>query len=136
GGPLRALDDEGDGQRNLGAGLGVELLDLYHVSDGDLVLLAACLDDCVRGVLGCHRSSSFRLWARATCRSARDALVRSRVGPAVVGFSRKTTGPGYVRLAYRVKSSQVTACARCAWRRTTAHPRAHLPDSSSRTPVG
>src|SRR5262245_29846671 len=69
-----------------------------------------------------------RLWARATCGSARDALMRSHSGPAVVDFSRKTTGPGYVRLAYRVKSPQVTARARCAWRGTTDHPRAHLRD--------
>src|SRR6202008_462204 len=41
------VDDEGDRQRDVGAGLSVELLDLDHVSDGDLVLLAAGLDDCV-----------------------------------------------------------------------------------------
>src|SRR5689334_655604 len=76
-----------------------------------------------------------RLWARATCRYARGSWVRSHVGPAVVGVSRKTTGPGYVRPAYRVKSPQVTECAPCVWRCATAHPRAHLPDSSSRTPV-
>ena len=48
GGDLRAVDDQGDGQRDLGAGSTVELLDLDHVTDGDLVLLAAGLDDCVR----------------------------------------------------------------------------------------
>src|SRR5262249_61203576 len=84
--------------------------DFLPVSEGTLCLLAAGLADCVRRL----RPSSFRLWARPTCRSARNALVRSRVGPAVVGVSRKTTGPGYVRLAYRVKSPQVTACARAA----------------------
>src|SRR6478752_10174003 len=54
-GDLRALHDQGDRQRHFRAGLGVDLLDLDHVSDRDLVLLAACLDDCVRGFFGCHR---------------------------------------------------------------------------------
>jgi len=90
GGDLRAVDDQGDGQQDLGARLRLELLDLDHVSDGDLVLLAAGLDDCVRR----HRSSSSQ--------GARYLSVRSRVwgagawSPAVVGISRKTTGPGYV----------------------------------------
>ncbi len=38
---------QGDGQRYRRARLGLELLDLDHVTDGDLVLLAAGLDDCV-----------------------------------------------------------------------------------------
>ena len=54
-GDLRAVDDQGDGQRHLRAGLDLELLDLDHVTDRDLVLLAAGLDDRVRGFLGCHR---------------------------------------------------------------------------------
>src|SRR3954452_11240844 len=75
GGDVRAVDHQGDGQRDLGAGFDFELLDLDHVSDGDLVLLAAGLDVCVRGVLGCHRSSSVA--------GARDLSVRSRVLGAV-----------------------------------------------------
>src|SRR5690349_119367 len=47
GGDRRAADDESDGQRYRGTGLGLDLLDLDHVPDGDLVLLAARLDDCV-----------------------------------------------------------------------------------------
>src|SRR6478752_511313 len=46
-GDLRTVDDEGDGQRDLGTGLTVEFLDLHHVTLGDLVLLATGLDDCV-----------------------------------------------------------------------------------------
>src|ERR1700754_4894318 len=53
-GDLRSVHDERDRQRDLGAGLRVELLDLDYVSNGDLVLLAAGLDDCVAR----HRSSS------------------------------------------------------------------------------
>src|ERR1700757_4454206 len=53
GGHLGAIDHEGDRQRHVCTWLGVELLDLDHVSDGDLVLLAARLDDCV----GRHRCS-------------------------------------------------------------------------------
>src|SRR3979490_2072549 len=75
-----------------------------------------------------------RLWAGATGGGGGGVLGAGHNGPAVVGVSRKTTGPGYVRRAYRVKSPQVTARGRCAWRHTTAHWRAHLPDSSSTTP--
>src|SRR6059058_5175644 len=52
GGDRRAVDDQRNGQRDGGTGLGLDLLDLDHVTDGDLVLLAARLDDCVRGVIG------------------------------------------------------------------------------------
>src|SRR6516165_3674851 len=55
------VDDQGDRQRHLGPRLGFELLDLDHVSDGDFVLLAAGLDDCV----GRHRCSCLFLLARA-----------------------------------------------------------------------
>src|ERR1700722_13066875 len=41
------VDDQCNRQRHLGAGVGVELLDLDDVSDRDFVLLAAGLDDCV-----------------------------------------------------------------------------------------
>src|SRR6202165_1780451 len=43
-----AVDDQGHGQRHGRAGFGVELLDLDHVPNGNLVLLAAGLDDCGR----------------------------------------------------------------------------------------
>ena len=59
-----AVDNQRDRQRHLRTGLGVELLDLDHVSDGDLVLLAAGLDDCV----GRHRCSCLNVFrARASC---------------------------------------------------------------------
>src|ERR1700738_2438687 len=129
-GDLRSVDDEGDRQRDLGAGLRVELLDLDDVSDGDLVLLAAGLDDCVSR----HRSSSSL--------GARYSWVRERVlgaghnGPAVVGVSRKTTDPGYVSRAYRVKSPQVTACARSAfvgrWPSGTSRRAAAMPPCRGR----
>src|ERR1044072_1306601 len=44
-----AVDDEQRGERELGPRLTVELLDLDDVADGDLVLLAAGLDDRVHG---------------------------------------------------------------------------------------
>src|ERR1700752_4427119 len=71
GGDLRAVDNQGDGQRDLGAWLGLELFDLEHVSDGDLVLLAAGLDDCVRR----HRS----IHSYVVHLTARYLSVRSRV---------------------------------------------------------
>src|SRR5690349_8595213 len=55
---------------------------------------------------------------------ARGSWVRSHVGPAVVGVSRKTTGPGYVRPAYRVKSPQVTVSAVVGRRARGTHGRA------------
>src|SRR5215203_2817148 len=48
-GDIRAVNHEGDGQRHLRTGLDLELLDLDHVAHRDLVLLAAGLDDRVRG---------------------------------------------------------------------------------------
>src|SRR5829696_7016878 len=67
-GDVRAVDDQGDGQRDIGAWLRVKFLDLDHVSDRDLVLLAAGLDDCVRG----HRS--FFVSGRALLDGARAGL--------------------------------------------------------------
>ena len=47
GGHRGAVDDQGNRKRHVGARLGVELLDLDDVTDGDFVLLTAGLDDCV-----------------------------------------------------------------------------------------
>src|SRR6185369_13352680 len=74
-GDLGAVNHEGDGQRDLGAGLAVEFLNLDHVTDGEFVLLAAGLDDCVRR----HRSSA--LWARATGWCASGSGCGAAVGP-------------------------------------------------------
>src|SRR3954447_21631400 len=43
GGDLRSFDDQTGGQRDVATGFGCELLDLDHVADGDLVLLATGL---------------------------------------------------------------------------------------------
>src|SRR5699024_1197030 len=51
GGDRRTIDDEDRGQRHGGAGLALDLLDLDVVPFGDLVLLAAGLDDRVHGGL-------------------------------------------------------------------------------------
>src|SRR3954453_19043710 len=74
-GDVRAVDDEGNGQRDLGARLTFEFLNLDHVTDSDFVLLAAGLDDCVRR----HRSSA--LWARATGWCACGSGCGAAVGP-------------------------------------------------------
>src|SRR5262249_30708629 len=84
-----------------------ELFDLDHVSDGDLVLLAAGLDDCVRRHRATQLSCIVRLAQRYPLVRER-VWVRSRYGPAVFGVSRRTTGQGYVRRGARVKSPQVT----------------------------
>src|SRR5699024_10038767 len=51
GGDRRSIDDEDRGQRHGGTGLALDLLDLDMVPFGDLVLLAAGLDDRVHGGL-------------------------------------------------------------------------------------
>src|SRR5437763_6707505 len=53
-----AVDEQQRGKRDRGAELGVQLLDLDHIALGDLVLLAAGLDDGVHR--GIHSSNSAR----------------------------------------------------------------------------
>src|SRR6201993_5079493 len=93
GGHGGAVDDQGDRQRHLRAGLGVELLDLDDVPDRDFVLLAAGLDDCV------GRHDYVYLFFFGSFR--RRALPKVR--GLVLGVPAKTrsaglttTGPGYV----------------------------------------
>src|SRR3978361_1273832 len=76
---VRAVDHQGDGQRNRRAGLGLDLLDLDYVADRDLVLLAAGLDDCVSR----HRVLflCFAMQARVTRRSRALVLGAGRMGP-------------------------------------------------------
>src|SRR5262245_59566489 len=80
------VDDEQRGERELGARLTVELLNLDDVANGDLVLLAAGLDDRVhRTQLSCYSTASENLGA--TRRPGRDdtglahASAHQRGGP-------------------------------------------------------
>src|SRR5689334_18058515 len=88
GGDLRAVDDERHGKRDGVAGLELQLLDLDYVTDRDLVLLAAGLDDCIRRILGCHRaraSSASLAGARhpgAACAGLGCGVLEPRVSPA------------------------------------------------------
>src|SRR5207247_6372546 len=77
-----AVDEEHRGERDLVTGLARELLDLDHVAFGDLVLLAAGLDDRV------HRTQVSSLLARVSRPAALQA------DPAAEARSQARGNPG------------------------------------------
>src|SRR3954451_16615577 len=87
-----AVDDEQRGERELGSRLTVELLDLDDVADGDLVLLAAGLDDRV------HRDGTLLLLGSRNMRAAR---VQNAAHESAHRMAGRPTG--YVAAESRVK---------------------------------
>ena len=106
-------------QRDGGAGLTLELLDLHEVTDRDLVLLSAGLDDRVR----CHRTATlFPVQLRRTVRAgvprewSGGCCLRPLAGPGTESrwahaerYRRAATDQDYGTAAARVKPAHLPA---------------------------
>src|SRR5262245_38480541 len=106
------VDDEQRGERELGARLTVELLNLDDVANGDLVLLAAGLDDRVhRTQLSCYSTASENLGAT---RRPGEMTPGSRTSRPTKAAGRPS---GYVPAGLGVQPGSAIVARRDRWTR-------------------